>query len=130
MSSQINFPTSVGAVAMPIQSSVSPSGQKNHKTDTTQDSAPRVMAPKPVQLQVNLEAERQQVQEALAMLNQQVTKNTSGLGFSMDETLGRPVVIVRNTVSGEVIRQIPNEVVVRIARQLDSAKGLFHNKSV
>ena len=130
MFSQINFPTSVGASAMPIQSSVSTSGQKNHKADVQHDSAPKVMAPKPVQLQVNVEAERQQVQEALAMLNQQVAKNTSGLGFSMDESLGRPVVIVRNTVSGEVIRQIPNEVVVRIARQMDLAKGLFHNKSV
>jgi flagellar protein FlaG len=115
---------------MPVQSSVSTIGQPPKKADVPQDSAPKVMAPKPVQLQVNVEAERQQVQEALAMLNQQVAKNTSGLGFSMDESLGRPVVVVRNTVSGEVIRQIPNEVVVRIARQLDSAKGLFHNKSV
>ncbi len=130
MSSEINFPKSVGAPAMPVQSSVSTIGQPPKKADVPQDSAPKVMAPKPVQLQVNVEAERQQVQEALAMLNQQVAKNTSGLGFSMDESLGRPVVVVRNTVSGEVIRQIPNEVVVRIARQLDSAKGLFHNKSV
>ncbi len=130
MSLQINFPTSGGALAMPAQSSVSPGEQKNHKADLTQVSAPKVMAPKPVQLQVNVEAERQQVQEALDMLNQQVTKNTAGLGFSMDESLGRPVVVVRNTVSGEVIRQIPNEVVVRIAHRLDSAKGLFHNKSV
>jgi uncharacterized FlaG/YvyC family protein len=37
------------------------------------------------------------------------------------------VVTVTNTVSGEVIRQIPNEAVVRVAHFIDGAKGLLHN---
>jgi flagellar protein FlaG len=45
----------------------------------------------------------------------------------MDEALGRPVVTVRNTESGEVVRQIPNEVVVKVAHNIEAFKGLLHN---
>jgi flagellar protein FlaG len=45
----------------------------------------------------------------------------------MDEALGRPVVTVKNTQSGEVIRQIPNEVVVKIAHNIEAFKGLLHS---
>jgi len=42
-----------------------------------------------------------------------------------------PVVTVRNTVTGEVVRQIPNEVVIRVAENIDVVKkGLLHNSKV
>jgi flagellar protein FlaG len=50
------------------------------------------------------------------------------LNFSIDEKLGRPVVTVRNESTGEVVRQIPNEVVVRVAHSIDELKGLLLNE--
>jgi len=35
---------------------------------------------------------------------------------------------VRNTNTGEVIRQIPNEVVVKFAHSLENLKGLLFNE--
>jgi len=50
-----------------------------------------------------------------------------GLAFKVEPSIDRPVVTVTNQETGEVIRQIPNEVVIRIARNLDDTKGNLLN---
>jgi len=40
------------------------------------------------------------------------------------------VVTVTNQQTGEVIRQIPNEVVIRMARSIDESKGNLLNAKV
>jgi uncharacterized FlaG/YvyC family protein len=40
--------------------------------------------------------------------------------FSVDSELGRPVVRVVDSTTHEVIRQIPNEVALRLARNLNN----------
>jgi flagellar protein FlaG len=42
--------------------------------------------------------------------------------------LNRPIVTVVNSQTGEVVRQIPNEVVVRVAHHLDNLKGMLLNE--
>jgi uncharacterized FlaG/YvyC family protein len=37
-------------------------------------------------------------------------------------------VTVRNSQTGEVVRQIPNEVVIKVAQSIDDFKGLMLNK--
>ena len=59
------------------------------------------------------------------MLNKQMSSTKRGLGFQVDEAVGGPVVTVRSAESGEVVRQIPNEVVVRIAHNIEKYKGLL-----
>lgn len=54
-------------------------------------------------------------------------KSTQQLNFHMDDVLDFPVVTVRSTATGEVIRQIPNETVIHVAHNIDSLKGLLHN---
>jgi flagellar protein FlaG len=49
------------------------------------------------------------------------------LSFSMDVKLGRPIVFVKNMANGDVVRQIPSEVVVRVAHGIEDFKGLLHN---
>lgn len=93
-------------------------------------AAPKVVAPKPVDIQFDEAKARKNVQEAVNALNDQMAASKTGLGFSMDESLGRPIVTVRNTVTGEVVRQIPNDVVIRVAHSIDEMKGLFLNTKV
>jgi uncharacterized FlaG/YvyC family protein len=65
------------------------------------------------------------------MLNQQVASHKNGLGFSINDSIDVPVVTVKNTVTGEVVRQIPNEVVIHVAQNIDTVqKGLLHNSKV
>ena len=86
---------------------------------------PKVQAPKPVAIKFDASEVRQNLQEAVSMLNNQLTSTKRGLGFQVDEAVGGPVVTVRSAESGEVVRQIPNEVVVRIAHNIDKVKGLL-----
>jgi flagellar protein FlaG len=91
------------------------------------DLAPKVTVPKPVAIQFNEAEERQNLKEAVNLLNQQMSATNRGLGFRMDDVLDTPVVTVRSDQTGEVIRQIPNEVVVHVAHNLEKVKGMFFN---
>ena len=88
---------------------------------------PKVQAPKPVAIKFDASEVRQNIQEAVSMLNQQLTSTKRGLGFQIDEAVGGPVVTVRSSETGDVIRQIPNEVVVRVAHNIEKFKGLLLN---
>ena len=93
-------------------------------------ATPKVTAPKPVELQFDEAKARKNLQEAVSALNEQMASTKTGLGFSVDKSLDRPVVIVRNTETGEVVRQIPTDVVVRLAHSIDDMKGLLLNAKV
>ena len=91
---------------------------------------PAVVTPpaKPV-VNFDPEKERKELQEAILKLNEMLQDNSRTVSFSMDVKLGRPIVFVKNLSTGEVVRQIPNEVVVRMAHAIEDFKGMLHNKS-
>ena len=91
---------------------------------------PKVSAPKRVDLQFDEARARQNLQEAVKALNEQMAASKTGLGFSVDKSLNTPVVTVRNTATGEVVRQIPTETVVRVAHSIDDMKGILLNAKV
>jgi len=91
---------------------------------------PKVMAPKPVAIKFDASEIRQNLQEAVSMLNQQMASTKRGLGFQIDEAVGGPVVTVRSAETGEVVRQIPNEVIVHVAHNIEKVKGLLLNAKV
>jgi flagellar protein FlaG len=62
-------------------------------------------------------------------LNQQLSDSGRALGFRLDSVLNRPVVTVTNQSTGEVVRQIPTEVVVRVAHSIEALKGLIFDKA-
>ena len=88
---------------------------------------PKVLAPKAVAIKFDASEVRQNLQEAVSMLNQQMASSKRGLGFQIDEAVGGPVVTVRSADTGEIVRQIPNEAVVRIAHNIEKVKGLLLN---
>jgi flagellar protein FlaG len=64
----------------------------------------------------------------VGFLNEQVSSKNQGLGFRLEDSIDVPVVTVRNSQTGEVVRQIPNEVVIKVAQSIDGFKGLMLNK--
>ena len=81
-------------------------------------------------IQVDTEVMQRNLDMAITKLNEQMQAGGRGLSFSIDPALGRPVVIVRNEQTGEVVRQIPNEVIVQVAHNFDRLKGVLHNAVV
>lgn len=81
------------------------------------------------EIQYDSEKAHKNLEEAIQKLNDMLKDSGRTLSFSMDVKLGRPIVFVKNMANGEVIRQIPSEVVVRIAHGIEDFKGMLHNAS-
>jgi flagellar protein FlaG len=79
---------------------------------------------------VDMERMKQNLEVTLGRLNEQMRDGGRNVTFAMDEALGRPIVVVRKEDTGEVIRQIPNEVVVKVAHNIEALKGLLMNKKI
>jgi flagellar protein FlaG len=94
----------------------------------TPEDAPKVQAPKPMDIKVDPQAMKEKLLESIQQLNQAMRDGGRNLNFHVDEAVGGPVVTVKNADTGEVVRQLPNEVVVRIAHNIEEFKGLLHNK--
>jgi flagellar protein FlaG len=90
--------------------------------------APKVQAPMPVDIKVDMEKLKANLDESIARLNESMRDGGRNLNFAIDSsTAGSFVVVVKNTDTGEVIRKIPNDAVIRIAHSIDALKGMLHN---
>jgi|TARA_B110000305_G_scaffold67145_1_gene75202 flagellar protein FlaG len=69
-----------------------------------------------------------EIREAVREINAAVKKVPTSLDFSVDEASKRFVVSVTDTSTGEVIRKLPGDAVLRIARQLESLKGVMFDQ--
>ena len=88
-------------------------------------------APQPPEVRKMDHAELQKtLQEAVDRVDEQLRQNGRALNFSVDKTSNRTVITVKNTESGEVIRQIPDETLLRVAHTLEELKGLLYNATI
>lgn len=78
---------------------------------------------------IDVEEMRENLREDLERLNEMMRKNSRNLSFSMDEATDRVIVTVKNTQTGEIIRQIPDATTLRVAHNLENIKGMLHNES-
>ena len=69
-----------------------------------------------------------EIREAVAAINEAVKKVPTSLDFSVDEASKRFVVQVTDKNTGELIRKLPGDAVLRIARQLESMKGIVFDQ--
>ena len=122
MSSEFLKPTAaVASARMPkfpenarVSSASSDSEQVEGATDGK--SVPRVGSDQP---------EDTKVKEAVGNLNDFVQKLSRTLKFSVDEESGRTVIKVVDSETKQVIRQIPPEEVLALARNLNNGEGVI-----
>jgi flagellar protein FlaG len=82
-------------------------------TEAQEDKpAPEKEAPK------DLNKVAEELTDMLAMMKK-------GLTFSVDDDSGRQVISVKDTVSGDIIRQIPSEEALNLAEKLSEFTGLL-----
>ena len=94
------------------------------------DTAPKVVAPKPIEIKFDQAQATKNLKEAVSLLNKQMADTGRGLGFSYDESKASAVIKVSDINTGEVVRQIPSEDVLRIAHKIDDLKGILYNRAV
>ena len=94
------------------------------------EAATKVAPPKPNDIKFDPIEATKNLKEAVNLLNHQLVETGRGLGFSFDESKASAVIKVSNINTGEVIRQIPTEDVLRMAQKMDDLKGILYNKLV
>lgn len=67
----------------------------------------------------------EQVQQAMEDVRKAITPVAQDLLFSIDEDTGKTIVKVVDASTDEVIRQIPSEEIISIAKALDKLQGLL-----
>jgi flagellar protein FlaG len=86
---------------------------------TGNELPPETEAAKPVPVEtVNSQAVQEKVQAAVAQMNEYIQSTQRDLNFSYDPGSGETVVKVLDRNTQEVIRQIPNEIFLRLAQQM------------
>ena len=88
-------------------------------------------------IQLAIDASAEQIENTVSILNEFVQTNSRQLKFSVDEGSNKQVVKVTDSESGEIIRQIPSEEVLRLSERLQelqmevgTAVGFLFNKQV
>lgn len=79
---------------------------------------------------VDLQKLREQVQEAIDRLNEQVSRSQRQLGFSVEDQTERVIVSVFNKQTGELVRQIPAEAIVNVGRSIEELKGVLFDETL
>ena len=116
-------------MAINIGNTGTPSAAPLPAAPQSQGSAPQpaakvqVALPELVQQQ---QPEPAQVQKAVETLKQLIeTKAPNSLAFSIDDSTGKTIVRITDAQTGEMIRQIPSEEMLEIARSLDKMQGML-----
>lgn len=71
----------------------------------------------------------EKMEAIIQVANAALESANNSLKFQMDDSLNRPIVSVVDQDSGEVIRQLPSEELVRIARSIESMRGVLFDST-
>lgn len=73
---------------------------------------------------------RQQIDQAMEQMRDALPPVARNLQFSLDEETGQRIIKVVDSTTNEVVRQIPSEELLSIAKALDNFTGLLLKQKV
>jgi len=104
-------------------SAITPSGAV--LGDKAAPAVSAVPAPKPAQRDL-----RETAQAVAQQLEAYLRRSGRDLSFRVDEAAGATVVTVRNSSTGEIIRQMPSEEALRLLRRLNEGSATLLDRMV
>ena len=120
---------SVGAgstqYAPPVQTPAQNTGAGAVRAAEATPEAARAQQSAPPQNALRPPPSSEQLNQAVKQIQDVIKQTANSLQFSIDEDIGVTVVKVIDTESKKVIRQIPSEEVIDIAKALDKLQGLL-----
>ncbi len=116
--------TSVGTSSRPATSEAPPTELRQLITRQA-SSAIEVQSEQSVSQTQKVEANRQQLEEAVKQVNDFVKPINNSIQFSLDDDTGKTIVKVIDLATKDVIRQFPSEEMLSIAKALDKMQGLL-----
>ena len=77
-----------------------------------------------------LQENTREIEEAIDTLNSALATSPTSAKISHDADLNRFIVKIMDDVSGEIVREIPSEALLKFARNLRELKGLLFDKAL
>jgi len=74
----------------------------------------------PITQTVETKVDDKEVKEAVSKLNEFVQKTNRNLDFQIDEESGKTVIKVYDSITAKLVRQIPDEAALELAKKLNS----------
>jgi flagellar protein FlaG len=68
---------------------------------------------------------REKLEEISELLNFEMKARSTNLDFQVDEPTNRVVVKVINRDTGDVIREVPSEAILRVSKNIEALKGIL-----
>ena len=72
----------------------------------------------------------EELREAISTLNAALAKTKTRAIITRDEEINRFLVRITDEQSGEIVREIPNEAILKFSRNLQALKGLIFDKTL
>jgi len=72
----------------------------------------------------------QELRDAIDTLNAALEKRKTSAIITRDEEINRFIVRIADEVSGEIVREIPSEAILKFSRNLQELKGLIFDESL
>ena len=70
------------------------------------------------------------IEEAVVVLNEALSRKLTSASIRRDEELNRYLVTIKDKNSGEVVREIPDEALLKFARNLEELKGILFDQTL
>ena len=127
------------------QRQVGAAEQSRNRPDPNTQSVPMSSANMPnvsaAQLAAEVSEEKQQsmgalqsvtesIEEAVEVLNETLSKKLTSAVIRRDEELNRYLVTIKDKNSGEIVREIPDEALLKFARNLEELKGILFDQTL
>jgi len=120
----------IDTAAAPVRSAAKTTESAPVVKTTAVQKPQSIQAPVKAEITMDVGQQEKQVKEAISKLNELATAGNQQLGFRMDPHINGPVITVHNTHTGEVVRTIPSEEVLRVAKSIDSLKGVIFSEKM
>jgi len=106
-----------------------PRGTASPASQVVRSAAPAsgsaTMASNPAAPNFNPSDMVKRIEQVVDQMREMAKQNNRDLAFDIDQTANRFVIRVTNPTSGELVRQIPTEDILRIAHRIDGMKGII-----
>lgn len=117
----------LASIQSPLAGNATPANLLTEKNNIPRSASADVtkQTPPPVASEGSRQAAKETIEEAVKKVNEFVKPINNSLSFNLDEESGQTVIKVVDLTTKEVIRQIPSEEMLAIAKALDTMKGLL-----
>ena len=126
----VNDIGNINPAAKPVRSAEKTTQTSPVEKTTAVQRPQTIQAPVKAEMTIDVGQQQKQVEEAISKLNELAKASNQRLGFSMDPHINGPVITVHNTQTGELVRTIPSEEVLRVAKSIDSLKGVIFSEKM